>query len=357
MAYNPSDPFIAQGIVSYLPGSYTPGAESALAINCSVINATWTQGLTELDHYNQRVDDLTDDVTGWMATHAATPIAAGNIAAPALVEPPMTLTDTSTALVFANFNQQAQAAIADLKNNFATFVGTWFPNEVATYTAAESYLVNAINNATSGAIPDGIKAAILASGRAEIIATESRALEEATIRYASMRHALPPGALAGASLRVVQGSQDAEAALVRSVAIKDFDLAEQRLRAAVQMALSNRASALTSTREYIMATVNSGYEVGDRETGAAHGAQAAMLNAVGGFFSSRVSAAELALKSTIADVQAELEADKSNQNAEMSQIDLKVKAFLAQAQALAALATSLLNNIRAGAGSSYNVSA
>ena len=81
-----------------------------------------------------------------------------------------------------------------------------------------------------------------------------------------------------------------------------------------------------------------------------------MINAAGGFYGARINAAELGLKATTADASLTLEADKANQQSELSQIEYNIKAFLAQAQALATIATALTNNIRASAGSEYRVS-
>ena len=71
---------------------------------------------------------------------------------------------------------------------------------------------------------------------------------------------------------------------------------------------------------------------------------------------SRINAQELLLKADIADETLTNDAEKANQQAELEQIQDYLKGFLAQAQALAAIATALTNNIRAGANSSYNVS-
>ena len=150
--------------------------------------------------------------------------------------------------MFNDFTTQANTVITALATKFSDYLTAWFPDEKTTYAAAEAYLLDAISNTTSGAIPEAIKAAIIESGRVEIVASAARATEEATTRYAAMRHPPPPGALAGATLRIAQGSLDSEAALIRSIAQKDFELAYQRGMDAVQKALANRQTALSAAK-------------------------------------------------------------------------------------------------------------
>lgn len=349
-------PYVPESIVSYLPGSYTPGAESVLALNVDIVNAAWNKAMEQLYNFNEKVDALTNATTGWLALNKAAAITAGDISVTAPAAASMTVADTSTATVFNDFTTQANAVITALATKFSTFLSTWFPDETTTYGAAEAYLLDAISNTTSGAIPDAIKAAIIESGRVEIVASATRATEEATTRYAAMRHPLPPGALAGATLRIAQGSLDAESALIRSIAQKDFELAYQRGMDAVQKALANRATAISAAKEYITALVGSGYEEGAKITGAAHGAHTAMIGAAGDWLKSQVAASDLTLRSLTADKGLEMEASKSNQQAELAQIEFNIKSFLSQTQALAAIATSLTNNVRAGGSSAYTVS-
>ena len=361
MPYVPSVPYVDESIVSLVggavgAGTFTPGAWNVLNLNEDVINASWNKGMEQLHDFKDQMGALLDDATGWLAVNAATPIAPGSISVVAATEPAMTVSDTSPAQVYADFAAQANDVITALSAEFAAFFAAKFPNEQANYDAAEAYLLDAMSNATSGAIPDAIRAKIIADGRVEIVASASRAIAEATTRYAAMRHPLPPGALSGATLRIAQGALDAETTIIRQVAIKDFELAYQKIKDAVSATLANRAAALNATKEFILATVGQGYGEGSKITATAHAAETAMLNAASGYFNARINAQELLLKADIADETLTNDAEKANQQAELEQIQDYLKGFLAQAQALAAIATALTNNIRAGANSSYNVS-
>ena len=126
-----------------------------------------------------------------------------------------------------------------------------------------------------------------------------------------MRHALPPGALSGAVRRIAQHMLDSKAALIRTVAIKDFELAEQKIRTAVQLALSNRAAAMSATRDYILAIV-AGYDTGNKITIGGFNAETSMVSAAAAYFNARTNAAELAYKAIASDAQLALEADKTS---------------------------------------------
>lgn len=633
MPYVPSVPYVDENIVTLVGGtisnvSFTPGAWNVLSLNEAVINGSWNKGLEQLHDFKDQMGSLLDDTSGWLALHPAAPITPGTISVVAATEPSMTVSDTSPAQVYSDFNTQVTDAINALSAKFASFIASKFPNEQTTYDAAESYLVNAINNppatvggpamtvadttpaavyldfdnqasdiitdlrakftsfmstnypnepltyaafesyllnvinnpptkhggpvmtiddttpasvyldfndqtddiilnlttefesflatkypnepvnyaaaeayllqattnATSNAIPDAIKAKIIADGRTEIVASAARAFGDAITKYAAMRHPLPPGALAAATTRIAQDAITAETSLIRGVAIKDFELAYQKikdavsailanrptafnsardfivaaiqqgyleggkivatahnaeasminaatgfynattndyqlayeklktaistalanrssalnaakettsvtvlqgysegeklvagahnaetskinaatgfynatindyqlayakLKDAISLALTNRTAALNATKEFILATTGQGYIEGGKITATAHAAETAMLNAASGYFNARINAQELLLKADIADETLTNDAEKANQQAELEQIQDYLKGFLAQAQALAAIATALTNNIRAGANSSYNVS-
>jgi len=339
-------PYVPEAIVGYIGGTYTPGAESALALNVDIINACWNKALERMYDYDVKVGDLTTDVTGWLATHkppqisetaisptsvvhsaivptdvtttavtstAITPtaIAAGSISVTPAVEPSMTLADLSTATVFNDFGTLYTDIVDDLVAKFLGFLVTHFPNESATYAAAEAYMLAKINNVTNSAIPAAIKSAIIDSGRVEIIASATRAIADATIRFAAMRHPLPPGALAGATARIAQTALDAEGDLIKTVAIKDFELTEMQIRDAVGKALANRQAALGAATAYISALVQ-GINEGNQITNTAHRERTSMLDAVRGYFQARITASEVALKATTADVTTELDADKSS---------------------------------------------
>jgi len=353
--------YVPQSIVSVTAGSYTPGAFTALDFNADIINAAWGLADLKTQDYDQKLQALVGP-GGWLETHPIANIIAGSInhvpfsaatvnapaaitslpvsysgvvspnvsagsvsgpsvssssvvadpiTAPTPTEPAIDPAAVTPNSVYADFTAQAAAIIADLAARFAAFLALHFPDESTTYAAAEAWLQDAITNTTVNSIPAGIKSAILADGEVAIASAANQATEEATTRFASMRHALPPGALSGAVRRIAQNMLDSKAALIRTVAIKDFELAEQKIRTAVQLALSNRAAAMSATRDYILAIV-AGYDTGNKITIGGFNAETSMVSAAAAYFNARTNAAELAYKAIASDAQLTLDADKTS---------------------------------------------
>ena len=360
MPYTPSD--IISDPIGTLPtipvqstGMFSPGAAFVIKQNADIINATWNLAGSKYYDYEAKISSLTDLTTGWLATLSMPHVTAGTVTAPTPTEPSMTIADTAPGAVYADFATQAGNIITTLVNKFSTFQSTWFPNEPSTYGAAEAWVYDAISNTSTSAVPATIKAAILASADASIVADKTRALADATETWAGKRHALPPGALTYATLQIEQKSLDAQAEAARSTMIKDFEQTYDKIMSAVKMALQNRATALRAAQDYIVAMVQA-EGVGEQITGVAYEAQTRMINAAAGFFSQRITAADLALKLSHSAKSLTLEADKANQAADIKPIEFRLEALLSEIKALATMVTALMNNVRAGGSSSYNVS-
>ena len=326
-----------------------------LKLNADLVNGIWDLAQTKSTDFEAQIDGLVDATTGWLVNNPVANITAGAITAASPTEPSMTIADTSTALVVNDFNSAASAIVSALYSRFSTFISTWFPNEQSTYDAVEAWLVDAIGNTTSGAIPATIRAAMIQDGLAQIAADEAKALEEVDAAWAARRHPLPSGAQTYAAMRINQAALDASAALARGVAIKDFELTYQKALEAVRMALTNRQAVLTAAREY-MAHEITGDQIGLQVTDTAHQSSVRKLSAAYQAYATRINASELLLKIDQADEGLEFEAARANQAKDLKHVDNYVSAFMAQAQMLAHQVTAMLNNVRAGGSSSYSVS-
>jgi len=337
-------------------GLFSPGPAATLDAAIQIINKCVELAESKDADFEIKMGELTDAATGWLATHAAADVTAGAISITAPTEPPMTVGDTSPALVFANANAQSTAIIADTAAKFGTFMSTWFPDDTANFAAAEAYLLAAITNTTSGILPAGVSAAILENSRAQILAEESRAVADLYESPVAMRHRFPTGAMAGQALRLAQSSLDRIAQTSREAAIKDFELSHQTALEAVRMAMASRVAAIGTAKEYVASLVSGGYQLGQQLTGAAHQAEVAKLSAGYQAYAGRINAAELALRATQANETISLDAAKANQSRDLAEIENYVKAFLAQAQVLGHEVISMLNNVRAGSSATYSVS-
>lgn len=336
-------------------GLFTPGAAAVLQNNAAIINATWNLAGEHLADFQAKIDDLTNLTTGWLQSLSMPHVTADTITAPTPTEPSMTIADTSPAAVYADFATQAATIVTVLVDKFTAFKATHFPDEAATYGAAEAWVYDAINNTSTSAVPAAVKAAIIASAQASILKEKSRAVADAIEGWAGKRHPLPPGALTYQTMRLEQQALDNVSEAVRGAAIKDFDQTYDKIMSSVKLAMSNRQSALKAAQDYMVAMVQA-ETTGAQVTGAAYEAQTRMLNAAAGFYGARINASELALKLSQGSASISLDAAKANQQADIQPIDFRLKALMSEAQALATICAALTNNVRSGGTSSYNVS-
>jgi len=338
-------------------GLITPASAAAIEMATELVNKCVELAETRTTDFDAAIAALTDDVTGWLVTHAAADAVAPSITSTPPTEPSMTISDTSTALVFNNANAQATAMIADLVSDFGAFVTAYFPGNDASYAAAESYLLDAITNTTSGIVPAAIQTAIATSDRDRILAEQDQAEEALYEGMSARRFRFPPGAAAGQALRLAQAALSQIAAGSRAIAIKDFELSHQTALESVRAVVAARATAMQATTAYIAGIVADGYKMGHSIAGTAHQAEVAKIAAAYQAFAGRTNAAELALKAVQADASLQFEESKANQQRDMDNIEANVRAFLAQAQILGNQVTAMLNNMRVGSGLSASVNA
>lgn len=338
-------------------GLFTPGAAFTIKLAADLVNKCVALAEAKDADFSTKMDALTNATTGFLVTHHAADVTAGSITAPTPTEPSMSVSDTSTALVFGNFATQAAAIISDGATKFTNFMSTWFPDNSTTYDAAEAYLLAAITNTTSGIVPAAIKTAIFEDARAQVLDEATRTEADLYEAQSAKRHRFPTGASAGNARRIAQAALDSIAASSRAIAIKDFELSHQTALEAVRMAVAARGAALQAAEQYIAGVVAQGYGAGSQITSAAHGAEASKLQAAYQAYAGRINAAELALRASQADKTLTLDANKTNQNRDLQETENYLKAFLAQAQLIAQQLVGMLNNLRSGSSATYSVAA
>ena len=81
-----------------------------------------------------------------------------------------------------------------------------------------------------------------------------------------------------------------------------------------------------------------------------------MVSAAGQYFGARISAADLALRTTMADKQHRADTDRANQAKDSAEREQYVRAFIEHARMVGQQMISLYNNIRTGADTGYRVS-
>ena len=338
------------GIISVTPGAYAPGVQTSLDAIAAVINAAWEQGNAKQAAFQSRIDAIADEATGWLSTQAAPTITAGTADAPTIAEPAVDIpTSQSATDVMSLFDTKYLELVALLSDKFTAFRTTYFPDESATYGAAEDWLQAAIANPDS-ALPPTVAAQIITDDKDRILADAARASDAVLAQFAARRFPLPPGAAAAAMLEIQNKAQDEIAATGRKVVMASIE----QMRFAIQQAVALRQSAMDSAIKYISALA-SGPEMASRLVGIGYDAQSKLISAASQFYNSRIAAAETVAKVQQFNVSTGLEAASKNQAAELALIEDRLKALLTECQALAQMATALFNNVHASAGTSYGV--
>ena len=337
-------------IISVTPGNYTPGAQSSLDAMAAVINAAWEQGNLKSDDFTAKIDAITDEATGWLSTQAAPHITGGTVTAPNVIEPNVTIPESQSAGdVMTLFDAKYAEMVAMLADKFTAFRAAYFPDESATYSAAESWLSAALAN-PNGGLPAAVQAQLLTEDKDRITADAVRASDAVIQSFAARRFPLPSGQAASAVLQIQQKAQEEIAGSSRKLTGLSVDM----MRFAVEKTLGLRQVAMGAAVDYIKAIaspdsvsqlVNIGYD-----------AQSKLISAASQFYNSRTSVAELTAKVAQFNVSSGIDVAAKNQASDLTLIEDRLKALLTEAQALAQMATSLFNNVHASAGTSYSVS-
>ena len=340
-------------IVSFVPGDYTPGAENAVRNAVNVINATWNQTLAKSISLEDKIDAITDEATGWLSTTAAPQVSAATaVAAPVVNEPTITIpTDIDTAMILADYEAEYTKIRALMVTDLSKIITDYFPEDSQTYSAAETWIQAAMAN-PNGGLPVAVQAQIIADDHARISAEADQASDTLVQTFAARRFPLPPGALASAQLQIHQKEQSLMAESSRKVTI----LSVEMMKFAVEKALNMRQLAMNATLDYVK-TMASAPDVSSRVVGIGYDAQTKLISAVSSFLSARTDVQKLVSSVAEFNVTTAQETKAKNQAADMTMIDNRLKALLAEIQAFINQAVSLYNNLHASAGTSYGVSA
>ena len=341
-------------------GTMAVGAAYSIKTITSVINAAWNQGIAKQADMEAKVAALGTrlDNIGTPTVSAGT-VSAGTVVAPGVVEPGVTIPATaSTSDILNSFDSKYVELVNMLSDRFAVFRTTYFPNEHASYAAAEAWLQAALANPSG--LPPAVAAALLGDAEAGILVDSARASDAVLQTFAARGFPLPPGAAAGLVLQIQQKAQTEMADARRKLIIASIE----QFRFVVQQTLNLRQMAMTAAVQYIQALA-SAPDIATKVIGLGYDAQSKLISAASQFYNCRIQAAELAartgqfnaeLASKAGQFNATLalQAAEKNQAAELTLVEDRLKALLAEIQAIAQMATSLFNNVHASAGTSYS---
>ena len=320
----------------------------AIKLTEAVINTCWQMG-----------DELRAAVQVAIANAGASFIDPDNppemiapVLDPTTVDEPSVIipADVDVADVFASFDSEQMALVADLADKFTAFRTAYFPDEQTTYASAELWLADAMDNPSAG-LPATVAEQILEDDRSRILADSARATNALLAAFANRRYPLPPGAAAAALLEVEQKAQAEIAASSRKLT----GLAIDNMRFAVDKVLSLRQSAMAATLDYVK-TVAVGMDLATKVVDGGYGAQSRLISAAASFFGARTSARELEYKGAQTSAQFAQDAAKTNLQSTLTTTEMRLKSLITEAETLGRLAQSLFNNLNAQASSSAGFS-
>ena len=324
-------------------GSPTPGVNlyqlpnAAMQVLEDIINATWNEGLASKEEFSAKINAA---LTDFLNTVNAPHVTAGSVAVPSITEPAVDIPASVTVDdIYDKWATEYLELATWLATKFTDFRTTYFPDENAAYTACEDWLQAAIANPDSG-LPPAIAAQIWGDDQARIISDKTRAQDTVIAQFAGRRFPLPPDAAASAVLQIEQKAQDELAESSRKVAIMSVDM--QKFN--VESLLKLRDVAMRSAVEYVKALA-SAPEMTSRLTNIGYDAQSKLISSVSAYYNARTQANEVMSKVAQYNNSTALEAAVKNQASDLTLIEDKLKALLAEAQYIAQVSTALFNNL------------
>ena len=329
--------------------TFTPGAAFAIDAAAQIINAAWNLGNTKNSDFETKVTDITNAIQALIDSGTLN-ITASQASAVAISEPTVTIpTAMGITDITGTFDSETTSLINLLAGKVTSFMGDYFPNDSADFTAAESWINGAMAN-PHGGLPTAVAAQLITDDQNRATADATRASDAVLATFAARRFPLPPGAAASAVLQIQQKAQDVMAESSRKITIASVDM----MKFAVERALTLRTTAMSSVLDYVK-TMSVGPQIASQVFSSAYEAQNHLISAVSHYYGARTEAKKVISSVDQFNAGATQNASEKNQAAQLSLIEDKVKALMVEVQAIAQITTSLFNNIHAQGGSSYTV--
>lgn len=319
---------------------------AGMKVLAAIINATWDLGNQKSNEAYSKMTTATQP-GGFLDSAQAPSITAGTISLPSVAAPNVVIpTNIDTTQIISTFDAKYADIANFLTNEFTGFISTYAPNESQTYTAAETWIKNALANPTAG-LPATVQAQLLGEDQARVLADKVRAQDAVLAQFAGRRFPLPPDAAASAVLQIEQKAQDELAASGRNIT----KLSVEQMRFVIERALDLRKILLGEAVDYIKALA-SAPDIASKVIGVGYDAQSKLISSAAQFYGADIQAHKM-----VSDVQQynnslTFEKDSKNQAVEMEMIKTRADAFMRDLQLLAQQATSLFNNLHASVGMS-----
>lgn len=311
------------------------GDNAAGLLVAQAMAAQWTEAETLTASMESHVTDATDAAATVPTMDAAS--VSASITLP--TAPTLDLDYDSAETLYASTMSEI---LAMLKNNFATFISTYFPRDDL-YTDMLEWCETAVSDGGSG-ISTEVERALWERDRARINAEMARALADAEESWAGRGFPVPPGALVHQQnqIRIAAAQQLSESS--RTAAVKSFDAELENVRFAVKTVIDQRQVALGSARDYILALAQAP-QIAESLASSFAGLRNQVAQALVSLYSAQVNALDPSVRIAITDAQLTQAANEANQKASLQIIDERVKAALQAADVCARVAAAACNAV------------
>ncbi len=303
------------------------------------INGAWAKASTAANAF----DDITANTVNKIdALAAASELTVDSANETPVTEPSITIpTDVTPGNIMSLFDTKYLELVALLTDKFTAFQSTYFPNDGAIYSQAETWLNDALSNPDQ-AIPAAVAAQLLTDTKSQAYTAAVVETDAVMATFAARRFPLPSGAAASAVLQINQKAQESIADAGRKLMMGYVD----QLRFAVEKTMAMRQESMSSAVAYITALA-SGPDMASRAVSIGYDAQSKMVSAAASFYQARIEASRLLKSAEQFNVDAKYRKDDKNVANDITLLQEDVRLLLTEAQALAQIATSLFNNLHA----------
>ena len=306
-----------------------------------IINATWNLANSKDATAVSKATAIKDMIDGILAAPGAFHVTPGTVDVPVITAPSVTIPSTASAVdLYSDFHTEYLALASWLDDKFTSFRTTYFPDEGALYTAAESSLSDAL--ASGSYIPATVQSQIWGDDQARIIEDKLRAQDSVVASFASRRFPLTPDVAAAAVLQIEQKAQDELAESSRKIAI----MSVEQYKWVIDNCMKLRGLVLSAANDYVK-SLASGPDVASRLIPVGWDAQQKLISAAADFYRADTAAKDVISKVHQYNNSIALDGAAKNQAVDAGFVDTKVKAFLSELQFIMQEATALFNNLHA----------
>lgn len=327
----------------------TPLAKIAVRLSEAVLNTTWDKASTLSATATAKANDLASDIDAIIAAPGDYHVAAGSVSVPTVTAPGVAIPSSiDTASIIATFDAKYPVIATFLKSKADDIISSYFANDSALYSAAETWISGAIAN---GGIPASVISQLISDDFARINSEKQRTLEAIPAMFAGRRFPLPPGAALSAVVQVEQKAQESMAESSRKLSV----MAIENMKWSISQVKDLRQIAMNSMVSYIQAVGKEAVDSAASITGLGYGEQSRLISAAASFYGADTNAKEMMSKVAQFNATLAFQGQEKNQMANLQLFEGKEKALIAELQLIMQQATAMLNNLHASAGTTLSV--